>query len=77
MKPSTPAPDVVLAATTVAVVRQIGHMAGSCWAVMTVTAWVARFRHEQALDTHLAAPVLDSRPPSYGLRLQLGNEISL
>jgi len=25
-KPSTPAPEVVLAATTVAVVRQIGHM---------------------------------------------------
>jgi hypothetical protein len=29
MKPSTPAPEVVLAATTVAVVRQIGHMAVS------------------------------------------------
>jgi hypothetical protein len=25
-RPSTPAPEVVLAATTVAVVRQIGHM---------------------------------------------------
>ena len=30
-KPSTPAPEVVLAATTVAVVRQIGHMDGSGW----------------------------------------------
>jgi hypothetical protein len=29
MKPSTPAPEVVLAATTVAVVRQIGHMSVS------------------------------------------------
>ena len=27
-RPSTPAPEVVLAATTVAVVRQIGHMVG-------------------------------------------------
>jgi hypothetical protein len=26
MKPSTPAPEVLLAASTVAVVRQIGHM---------------------------------------------------